>query len=137
MNDRIFVDTNLLIYYVSDEIQKKQVVRDLLLTTKDVFVSSQVINEFVAVSLKKKINPIEVTLQFAREFISLFEVTAVDSSVIIHSFEIMQAYRFSSWDSLIIAAALQSKALLLYSEDLQHGQKIEGLKIINPFYNNL
>ena len=77
MEDRIFVDTNLLIYYVSDEIQKKQIVRDLLLSAKSVSVRSQVINEFVAVSLKKKINPVEETVRFAREFIDLFEVSAV------------------------------------------------------------
>ena len=134
MKDKIFIDTNLLIYYVSDEMPKKQIVRDLLLSARSICVSSQVINEFVAVSLKKKINPVEETIRFAREFIDLFEVSAVDAAITLHSFEIMQRHRFSLWDSLIVAAAIQSKASVLYSEDLQHGQKIEKLKIINPFF---
>jgi predicted nucleic acid-binding protein len=133
MEGRIFIDTNLLIYYVSDDLQKKEIVRDLLLSAKSISVSSQVITEFVAVSLKKKINPPEETISFAREFMELFEVSAVDAAVILRSFEIMQTHKFSSWDSLIIAAALQSKASVLYTEDLQHGQKIEKMKIVNPF----
>ena len=133
MEGRIFIDTNLLIYYVSDNLQKKEIVRDLLLPAKSISVSSQVITEFVAVSLKKKINPPAETVRFAREFMELFEVSAVDAAVILRSFEIMQTHKFSSWDSLIIAAALQSKASVLYTEDLQHGQKIEKMKIVNPF----
>lgn len=133
MEGRIFIDTNLLIYYVSDNQQKKEIVRDLLLSAKRISVSSQVITEFVAVSLKKKINPLDETIRFAREFMELFEVTAVDATVILRSFEIMQTHKFSSWDSLIVAAALQSKASVLYTEDLQHGQKIEKMKIVNPF----
>ena len=133
MEGRIFIDTNLLIYYVSDNLQKKEIVRDLLLSAKSISVSSQVITEFVAVSLKKKINPLDETIRFAREFMELFEVSAVDATVILRSFEIMQTYRFSSWDSLIIAAALQGKASVLYTEDLQHGQKIEKMKVVNPF----
>lgn len=133
MEGRIFIDTNLLIYYVSDNLQKKEIVRDLLLSAKSISVSSQVITEFVAVSLKKKINPLDETIRFAREFMELFEVSAVDATVILRSFEIIQTHKFSSWDSLIIAAALQTKASVLYTEDLQHGQKIEKMKIVNPF----
>jgi predicted nucleic acid-binding protein len=48
--------------------------------------------------------------------------------------EIHFSYHFSFYDSLIIAAALQSNCATLYSEDLQHGQAIEGkLNIVNPF----
>jgi predicted nucleic acid-binding protein len=42
-------------------------------------------------------------------------------------------FQLSHWDSLIIAAALEGHCEVLYSEDLQHGQIIEGLEIINPF----
>jgi predicted nucleic acid-binding protein len=37
------------------------------------------------------------------------------------------------YDSLILAAAIESECKILYSEDFQHGRKIEGLKIVNPF----
>jgi predicted nucleic acid-binding protein len=50
------------------------------------------------------------------------------------SFDLMMKHGYSIWDSLIVAAALQSRAKILYSEDLHHGQVIDGrLTIINPF----
>ncbi|MCY4148353.1 MAG: PIN domain-containing protein [Gammaproteobacteria bacterium] len=47
--------------------------------------------------------------------------------------DIMQRYRFSFYDSLIVAAALEGKCRTLFSEDLQDGQTIEKLTIVNPF----
>ncbi len=48
--------------------------------------------------------------------------------------DIKKRYRFSYWDSLIIASALENNCSILYSEDMQHSQVIEdNLKIINPF----
>jgi predicted nucleic acid-binding protein len=49
MNDKVFIDTNLLIYYVADDIRKKNIVKALLLDNENIVISSQVINEFMAV----------------------------------------------------------------------------------------
>jgi predicted nucleic acid-binding protein len=134
MSDSVFLDTNLLIYYVSDDLPKKKRVHDLLTTASAITVSSQVINEFVAVTIRKKIHPREDTLRFAGEFMHLFTVIPVDEKVIRSSFDLMMKHGYSSWDSLIVAAALQSRVKILFSEDLHHGQVIEGrLTIINPF----
>jgi predicted nucleic acid-binding protein len=46
-------------------------------------------------------------------------------------------HKFSYWDSLIIATAINAGAEILYSEDLQHGRTINNLKIINPFQKGL
>jgi len=113
---------------------KKKRVHDLLITASSVAVSSQVINEFVAVTIRKKIYPREDALRFAVEFIDLFTVIPVDEKVIRSSFALMLKHGYSSWDSLIVAAALQSRVKILYSEDLHHGQVIDDrLTIINPF----
>ena len=48
--------------------------------------------------------------------------------------EISSRWQFSFYDSLIIAAALSAKCNILYTEDLQHDQEIENLKILNPFF---
>ena len=55
MKDRIFIDTNLLIYYVSNDISKKAIVKDLLIGNDEIVVSSQVITEFVSITIKKQI----------------------------------------------------------------------------------
>jgi predicted nucleic acid-binding protein len=134
MSDSVFLDTNLLIYYVSDDLPKKKRIHDLLITASSVTVSSQVINEFVAVTIRKKIHPREDALRFAGEFMDLFMVIPVDEKVIRSSFDLMLKHGYSSWDSLIVAAALQARVKILYSEDLHHSQVIEGrLTIINPF----
>jgi len=58
----------------------------------------------------------------------------IDNEAILLSFKIAEQYKYSIWDSLIIASALESNCSALYTEDLQHGQIIDKkLKIINPF----
>lgn len=47
--------------------------------------------------------------------------------------EIKAAYGFSYWDSAIVAAARALGCRVLYSEDMSHGQAVEGITIINPF----
>lgn len=134
MSDSVFLDTNLLIYYVSDDLPKKKRVHDLLNTASSVTISSQVINEFIAVTIRKKIHPRADAIRFASEFMDLFTVIPVDEKVIRSSFDLMLKHGYSSWDSLIVAAALQSRVKILYSEDLHHGLVIDDrLTIINPF----
>lgn len=134
MSDRVFIDTNVLIYYVSDDIMKKRRLHDLFVKMPLIAISTQVINEFVSVSIRKKINSKDDTLRYATEFMEIFDVVSVEPETVRRSFEIFRNYNYSCWDSLIIAAALQAKAKILYSEDLQHNQKINGkLTIINPF----
>ena len=49
--------------------------------------------------------------------------------------DVQARYRYSFYDSLIVAAALDAGCDRLYSEDLQGGQRIEGLRVVNPFVN--
>lgn len=49
------------------------------------------------------------------------------------SLDIQSRYRFAYYDALIVAAALDAGCATLYSEDLQDGQHIDGLTIIDPF----
>jgi len=134
MQDRYFIDTNLLIYYVSDDASRKAVVRDLLFDNENIIISSQVITEFVATTVKKKILSFEDAVKYAKEFMELFDFGFVDSEAILLSFKIAEQYRYSIWDSLIIAAALESNCTILYTEDMQDGQVIEAkVRIVNPF----
>ena len=62
------------------------------------------------------------------------ELKIITGSTLLKAFEIAVTYKLSHGDSLVIAAALEAHCAILYSEDLNHGQLIEGkLKIINPF----
>jgi predicted nucleic acid-binding protein len=64
----------------------------------------------------------------------IFNFVLIGKETIKLSFEIHRRYKFSSWDSLIIASALENDCKILYSEDMQHNQLIDRkLRIVNPF----
>jgi predicted nucleic acid-binding protein len=64
---------------------------------------------------------------------SEFRTITVDANHVLGAIEVNMRYGYSYWDSLIIATALQNDCSILYSEDMQHNQLIEGkLRIINP-----
>ena len=133
MSDNLFVDTNILVYSVADDLRKRVIAEELLMQDL-IVISPQVISEFVAVTLRKRIlEPTKVT-EYARKFLRAFQITVTSAETIAIALEIMTKYRLSYWDSLILAAALESSCSVVYSEDLQAGQVIEGrLTIINPF----
>ena len=136
MSDRIFVDTNVLVYSIANDRQKRTVAEQVLLDN-EIVLSPQVINEFVAVTLRKRILPSEQVISYATKFMQVFEVTAMTRQTISAALDVMTRYQFSYWDSLIVAAALESRCPYLYTEDLQDGQKVEEfLTVYNPFVHS-
>lgn len=134
MQDRFFIDTNLLIYYVSNDASRKAVVKDLLVDNENIIISSQVITEFVAATVKKQILSFDDSVKYAKEFLDLFYLGLIDKEAILLSFRIAEQYKYSIWDSLIVASALENNCSKLFTEDLQDSQVIENrLKIVNPF----
>ncbi|WP_446009000.1 PIN domain-containing protein [Candidatus Electrothrix sp.] len=133
MGDNFFVDTNIFVYSVADDLDKRAVAEELLMQD-GIVISPQVISEFVAVTLRKRIlEPAKVT-EYARKFLDLFQITVISGGTIAIALEIMTKYQLSWWDSLILAAALEGSCSVVYSEDMQAGQVIEDrLTIVNPF----
>ncbi len=96
-------------------------------------VSTQVIGEFINVCLRKEVLPADEVGQAAEDFMAVLRVHQVDEQTLRGGLSVRARYRFAWWDCLIIAAGLQSGCTVLYSEDLQHGQLIDGrLRIENP-----
>jgi len=140
MNGRSFLDTNIFVYDVDVDAPKakKQVAYHLIrgaLTEHRSVVSYQVIQEFLAVAIRKF--PSSITVSDARRYLDtvLKPMLSVHSSVeLFHeALEIGVRYQLSWYDSLIVAAAAEAGCSVLYTEDLQHGAKINGVKIENPF----
>jgi|SRR5580698_10301522 predicted nucleic acid-binding protein len=139
MNDRSFLDTNVFVYSVDRTEPAKvrratQLINDAVRTGKGV-VSYQVVQEFFHVALRRFAQP--MTSADAEQYLlTVFRpLLAIHSSegIFLAALRLQARYRFSWYDSLIVAAALHANCGVLYSEDLQHGQKIESLKIVNPF----
>jgi len=61
------------------------------------------------------------------------EIKIVDSQTIFQAIQILKEYAISFWDALIVSSALSSRCKLLFTEDLNSGQMIAGIRIENPF----
>ena len=137
MKDKVFIDTNIVVYAhlkQASEIAKWEIAFELINNNQFVM-STQVLSEYYATLLKNKVDD-----QLIQENIGLLikchEVCAITVPVIQLTHQIKLKYRFSYWDSLILATALENQCTKLYSEDMQHQQLIENqLQIINPFYS--
>jgi predicted nucleic acid-binding protein len=135
---RFFVDTNLLVYaYDSSAGRKRKAsseILSLLWQHRTGILSTQVLQEFF-VSLTQKVrNPI--LPETAREIVSDFlrwPLVVNDGKNILRAIDFQVKYHFSFWDSLIVQAAVTSRSQYLLSEDLQDGQVIESVTILNPF----
>lgn len=135
MNDKIFIDSNILIYSYSDLFPDKQnIARQLINKYNEVFISTQVLNEFISAFNKKlKADWYDIMNSFD-EIIGNFSILTNTPDIIKEACKIATKIHYSFYDSLIIAAALECGCNILYSEDMHHGQTIDSkLKIINPF----
>ena len=134
MKDKVFLDTNVFIYaYSKTEPNNRGIALDLL-SLEEVLISTQIVNEFVWVMYRKfKVDRQKLQI-ITNKILETFEVTLIDLGTIRKALNIFANYNFSYWDSLIIASALENNCSILYTEDMQHGQMIEGkLKVVNPF----
>jgi len=127
-----FFDTSVLLYLLSSDSQKADRVEALLAESGTI--SVQVLNEFTALASRKlKMPLVEIgeVLETVRDICRTEPLTIEDHD---RACEIMERYKFSFYDSVIVASALHAGCKILYSEDLQHGQVIdEQLRITNPF----
>lgn len=136
MQDKIFLDTNIIIYAFSeDEIEKQSVALSLLERQDDnVLISKQVINELSNILLKKfklSSNQVEDAIL---ELDTIVNIADFDLSTQIKALHIKDKYNLQFYDSLIIATALENRCTILYSEDMHHNFFVENrLKIVNPF----
>jgi predicted nucleic acid-binding protein len=139
MNDNVFFDSNSLIYRFSPLEPRKQHLATTLLREavrrRNGVISYQVVQEVLNVGLKGAkalITVLEAAL-LIESFSIDFQIVPWSMLLVEQALNIKERFRFQWYDCLIVAAALESKCDVLYTEDLQHGQRIEGLTVVNPF----
>jgi predicted nucleic acid-binding protein len=132
MPDKVFVDSNICLYILDKGNPKFTVAKTLLQNRPKI--STQIVAENINVCLKKFKLPRAIALLHAKSLIEACEVQAITHQALNKALMIMERYGYSIFDSMIIASALEASCTILYSEDMQHEQLIEGkLTIINPF----
>jgi len=131
MSAEVFFDTNVLLYLLSGDPTKAGRAEALL--AEGGTISVQVLNEFASVCRRK----LGLDLADVRAFVDTFQAVCavVPVDVPLHEDGVAIAYRhqISVHDGLIVAAALRAGCRTLFTEDLNHGQSVEGLVIVNPF----
>lgn len=137
MNDNYFLDTSIFIYSFENS-PKGNIAKELIatgLSSQQAKISYQVVQEFVNVSTRKFKQPL--TTADLRTYIAkvMQPIWAVYSSaqLIQTALDIRERWRFGFYDALIVSSALEASCPVLFTEDLQHGQKVYDLEIINPF----
>ena len=130
----VFIDTNIIVYlYTSTEEEKRHRAAEILLESEPI-TSTQTLNEISNVLSKKYSFSWADIAKVHAEVCSQMKIEIVSPQSITSAYGIAEKYRFSFYDSLILTSALEARCGVLYSEDFQHNQVIEGrLTIINPF----
>jgi len=131
--DKAFFDTNILIYAFSDGDSRQSIALDLLLAGGTVGV--QALNEFANVVTRKMKIPWTDALMWLDAIRKLCPPPVPLNMEIHHrGLQITQACGYHIYDSLMLAAALESSCTIFYSEDMHDGQIIDTLTIKNPFH---
>jgi predicted nucleic acid-binding protein len=133
-----FVDTNILIYAEDRDAKDKHLVaRDLIVElwdSREGVLSVQVLQEFYVNVTRKLKKPLSASK--AREIVEEYLTwTIVDNTgrMLLDAIELQRKAQLSFWDSLVVQAAIDSGCDKLYTEDLNAGQRIGSVTIVNPF----
>jgi len=136
MNVRSFLDTNVLVYTDDADTAGKQAAALDLVESASIggwgVLSTQVLQEYFAVATRK----LELPADIARAKVEIFgrlNLAVVEMPTILGAIDVHRLHGVSFWDALIIVTARSAGCRILYSEDLQHGLRFDGLEVVNPF----
>jgi predicted nucleic acid-binding protein len=135
---RVFVDTNVLVYlFDADEPAKQQRARDVvseLMRAGSLVLSAQVLSELYVTVTRKLACPLEPESALrAVADLAVYPVVAIDAALVQRAAARSAAEQVAYWDALILEAAVESGADVVYSEDLQHGRAYQGVSVVDPF----
>ncbi|HXE23937.1 MAG TPA: PIN domain-containing protein [Roseiarcus sp.] len=141
MTVRCFVDTNVLVYAArpkNDEPEKSKIA-NMVIQNERFCLSVQVLQEFYVAAKKTypgRPSARPLSEREAAEWVGWLEQfceVVSDVFLVQQAIETARNFRISYWDAAIVAAAARAAAPVLYSEDLNHGQRYGAVQVINPF----
>jgi predicted nucleic acid-binding protein len=136
MSAEVFLDANILLYASSSapaDADKRKRAQTLMIEERFAL-SAQVLQEYIANALRKKsLGLTEANIDATLELASHVPVQPITRELIVEAVALRRRYQVSHWDATILAAAHALGCHTLYSEDLNHGQDYEGVRVVNPF----
>jgi len=134
MSGKIFLDTNIFVYTQSSVETRKQNISTEIIESYDCHTSTQVLSEVSNVLTKKLNMPIHEVKQIISAINANCTISVVDYNTVQKALDLKERYAYSYYDSLILAAAIESSCQKIFSEDMSNKQIIEDtLEILNPF----
>jgi len=136
MRARVFFDTNVLVYAAvgagKDEPKRKRAIE--LVESTDFGTSAQVLQEFFVTVVRKAFRPLSAAqaLEWIEQW-TAFPCQPIDHQLVRIAIEQSERFAISYWDAAILAAAEALGADTVYSEDLSHGRRYGGVRVVNPF----
>jgi predicted nucleic acid-binding protein len=134
--DRTFVDTNILVYADDADAGSKQKraesVLVALIASGDAVISTQVLQEYFNAATRK----LGHTPERARKRVVAFaklDVVLIRPEIVLEAIDLHRMHQMSIWDALILRCAAVAGCSRVLSEDMQHGQIVDGVRIENPF----
>ena len=136
MATRSFIDTNILVYAeASDEPVKQRIALDLLrhlFESNSGVLSTQVLQEYCNVAIKKlKLPPTHIRAQL--DLYEQFEVVQVTPAIIRMGLDLHQTRSVSFYDAIVLASAQTAGCSVLLIEDMNAGELVGGVRVVNPF----
>lgn len=132
----IFFDTNLFLYAASgasDDAPRRGIAHQLIAST-DFGISVQVMQEFIDAALRKKRLGIDAAeVEEMIELMSGYPTATTSVASVRHALTLRNRYDIRYWDAAIVTAAQELGCRTLYTEDLNHEQDYDGVRVINPF----
>ena len=136
MLDKYFFDSNIWLYLFLEKGSKKSIIAKQYIEStvlkNQIVISWQVLNE-VSINLLKKGFSEQQVLSIVEWLYKISTIQDFTKGMLLQASLLREKYSISYWDSLIVAAALESNCQYLISEDMQHGQKLTNLTIRNIF----
>lgn len=129
------IDTNVLIYQIDPADPRKQGIANRLIASipsADLIIPMQSVQEFCFVA-QRKFGFSAPSLKVAVDQLLSHQTALVTPSAMKRAIRVQPQYQLQWWDSLLIASCAEAGCTVLYTEDMQNGQTIEGVTIVNPF----
>jgi len=136
MTAPVFVDTNVLLYALDRSEPKKQLAarewRDALWKSRQGRISFQVLQEFFVKATRMQPRAHEEARAEVRDLLA-WRPAVIDAALLELGWKVQDRFQLSFWDAMIVAAAKSLQCHYLLTEDLQAGQKLDGILVVNPF----
>lgn len=138
MTATLFVDTNVFVYAVDDRFPEKQGRAAATLRAAGkrgrCVISTQVLQEYYA-TVTRKMNPRMPPVAAAESTrrLTALDVRGIDAKTVLAAIQRAGSGQISIWDALIVQSAVESGCSVLLTEDLTHGEVIDGVRVVDPF----